>query len=80
MDSLDAFGGRVTLLGNGWRGIGVSATVAGAVKRLRAKAQAALGPKFDIKGFHDLLIASGSQPLPILERRVDDWIAAKKAG
>ena len=44
----------------------------------RQKAEAALGPKFDIKGFHDLLIASGSQPLSILERRVDDWIAARK--
>ena len=48
------------------------------ISRLRAKAEAALGPKFDIKGFHDLLIASGSQPLSILERRVDAWIAAKK--
>lgn len=41
----------------------------------RKKAEAALGSKFDIKGFHDLLIASGSQPLSILERRVDEWIA-----
>jgi len=41
----------------------------------RKKAQDALGSKFDIKGFHDLLIASGSQPLSILERRVDEWIA-----
>lgn len=41
----------------------------------RRKAEAALGDKFDIKGFHDLLIASGSQPLSILERRVDEWIA-----
>lgn len=41
----------------------------------RKKAQDVLGPKFDIKGFHDLLIASGSQPLSILERRVDEWIA-----
>ncbi len=47
------------------------------IMALRHKAEAALGPKFDIKGFHDLLIASGSQPLPILERRVDDWIAAR---
>lgn len=41
----------------------------------RRKAEAALGSKFDIRGFHDLLIASGSQPLSILERRVDEWIA-----
>ena len=43
----------------------------------RKKAEAALGAKFDIRGFHDLLIASGSQPLSILERRVDDWIASR---
>ena len=49
------------------------------IVELRRKAEAALGPKFDIKGFHDLLIASGSQPLSILERRVDDWIMARQA-
>ncbi len=47
------------------------------IVELRRKAEAALGPKFDIKGFHDLLIASGSQPLSILERRVKDWISAQ---
>ncbi len=45
---------------------------------LRQKAEAALGKRFDIKSFHDLLIGSGSQPLSVLERRVDDWIAARK--
>jgi uncharacterized protein (DUF885 family) len=48
------------------------------ITQLRDKAQHALGPKFDLKDFHDLLIGSGSQPLPILERRVDDWIAARR--
>ena len=43
----------------------------------RKRAEAALGNKFDIRGFHDLLIASGSQPLSILKRRVDEWIAAR---
>jgi uncharacterized protein (DUF885 family) len=47
------------------------------IVELRRKAEAALGSKFDIKEFHDLLIASGSQPLSILERRVNDWIAAR---
>lgn len=47
------------------------------IVELRRKAEATLGPKFDIKGFHDLLIASGSQPLSILERRVNDWIATR---
>lgn len=45
------------------------------IMELRRRAEAKLGGKFDIKGFHDLLIASGSQPLSILERRVDEWIA-----
>jgi uncharacterized protein (DUF885 family) len=49
------------------------------IMELRQKAEKELGAKFDIKGFHDLLIASGSQPLSILERRVDEWIATKKA-
>lgn len=48
------------------------------IMAVRAKAEKALGDKFDIRGFHDLVIASGSQPLSILERRVDDWIAAKQ--
>ncbi|MDM7956257.1 DUF885 family protein [Blastomonas sp.] len=45
------------------------------IVELRQRAEQKLGDRFDIKGFHDLLIASGSQPLSILERRVDDWIA-----
>src|SRR3569833_2240746 len=45
---------------------------------LRRKAEAALGPKFDIKAFDALIISNGSQPLPVLERRGDDWGAARK--
>ena len=48
------------------------------IQELRARAERALGPRFDIKDFHDLVIGSGSQPLLILERRVDDWIAARR--
>ncbi|WP_256926745.1 DUF885 family protein [Sphingomonas sp. TZW2008] len=47
------------------------------IVELRRKAERALGPKFDIKSFHDLLIGSGSLPLSILERQVDAWIAAR---
>jgi len=47
------------------------------IMELRARAEQKLGAKFDVRGFHDLLIASGSQPLSILERRVDEWIAAR---
>jgi uncharacterized protein (DUF885 family) len=46
--------------------------------KLRDKAEKALGPKFDIKGFDDLIISDGSQPLPVLETRVDEWIASRK--
>jgi uncharacterized protein (DUF885 family) len=47
------------------------------IMELRQRAEKTLGGDFDIKGFHDLLIASGSQPLSILERRVDEWILAR---
>ncbi|AUW57285.1 DUF885 domain-containing protein [Sphingobium sp. SCG-1] len=43
--------------------------------RARAKAQAALGAKFDLKAFHEIL-KEGAMPLTILERRVDERIAA----
>jgi uncharacterized protein (DUF885 family) len=42
---------------------------------LRDKAQKALGPKFDIRAFHDTVIDSGALPLDMLEERVNAWIA-----
>ena len=48
------------------------------IMELRRKAEADLGPKFDIKGFDDLIISEGSQPLPVLERRVNEWVATKR--
>lgn len=48
------------------------------IMELRKRSAKMLGPKFDIKEFNDLLISGGSQPLPILERRVMDWIALKR--
>ena len=48
------------------------------IMELRRKAETALGPRFDIKGFDDLIISNGSQPLPVLERRVDEWIGTQK--
>jgi uncharacterized protein (DUF885 family) len=45
---------------------------------LRAKAQHALGPKFDIRGFHDTVVDSGALPLDVVEQRVDAWIASQQ--
>lgn len=46
------------------------------ISRLRAKAQAALGPKFDIKRFHAQVLMSGALPMAVLEAKIDRWIAA----
>jgi uncharacterized protein (DUF885 family) len=45
---------------------------------LRAKAQQALGPRFNLSAFHDQVIDSGALPLDILEQRIDSWIAQQK--
>ncbi|WP_254062863.1 DUF885 family protein [Caulobacter sp. S45] len=49
------------------------------ILRLREKTKAALGPRFDIRQFHDAVLLSGSMPLTVLEGRVDAFIAAQKA-
>ena len=49
------------------------------IQQLRRKAETELGGKFDIRGFHDVILGGGALPLDLLERRVDQWIAAKKA-
>jgi uncharacterized protein (DUF885 family) len=48
--------------------------------RLRKKAETELGPKFDIREFHAQVLDTGALPLPILEQKIDRWIAAKKGG
>ena len=49
------------------------------IQRLRAKSERELGPKFDIKDFHAQVLMTGALPLPVLEKKIDAWIAAKKA-
>ncbi|MGB7266007.1 MAG: DUF885 domain-containing protein [Terracidiphilus sp.] len=48
------------------------------ILELRARAQKALGDKFDIRAFHDQVIDSGALPLDVLEQRIDGWIASQK--
>jgi uncharacterized protein (DUF885 family) len=49
------------------------------IRRLRAKAEQQLGPNFDIRKFHSMLLGLGSVPLPILDDEVDRFIARSKA-
>lgn len=49
------------------------------IRDLRARAEAALGPKFDLRRFHDAVLGQGAVPLDVLETQIDAWIAAEKA-
>jgi len=50
------------------------------ILELRELAKKELGPKFDIRAYHDLVLKDGAVPLGILEENVRAWIAARKAG
>jgi len=47
------------------------------ILELRRKAQQALGVKFDLRDFNDVILQTGAVPLYILEQRVDEWIKAR---
>ena len=49
------------------------------IMRLRREAEAALGPKFDVRAFHDAVLAQGSVPLPLLESQIRAYVAKAKA-
>jgi uncharacterized protein (DUF885 family) len=47
--------------------------------RQRARAQAALGPRYDLKAYNDMVVQGGNVPLDVLARNVDDYVANTKA-
>jgi uncharacterized protein (DUF885 family) len=47
------------------------------IRELRTRAEKALGPKFDVRKFHAVVLEDGSVPLEILEDKVDRWIAGE---
>lgn len=49
------------------------------ILELRQRAEEALGDRFDVKAFHNLILGSGAMPLEILERVMDDYIASHEA-
>jgi uncharacterized protein (DUF885 family) len=49
------------------------------ILELRDRAKTALGDKFDLRAFHDLVLDSGALPLDVLSDRIDAWIASQKA-
>lgn len=59
-----------------WPGQALGYKIGGmTIQRLKHKAQAALGARFDIRAFHDQILGSGALRLAILEAKIDRWIA-----
>ncbi|HEY9108947.1 MAG TPA: DUF885 domain-containing protein [Roseateles sp.] len=49
------------------------------ITRLRAEASAALGAKFDVKGFHRVVLTAGQVPLPVLRELVMEWVKQRRS-
>ncbi|HMA18469.1 MAG TPA: DUF885 domain-containing protein [Thermoanaerobaculia bacterium] len=47
------------------------------LRELRRRAEQALGPRFDVREFHDRILGGGTVTLPILDTRIDSWIRSK---
>ncbi len=50
------------------------------ILELRARAEQALGDRFDLREFHAQVLMTGALPLTVLERKIDDWIVERRAG
>ena len=50
------------------------------ILKCKAKAQQQLGDRFDPREFHAQILMTGALPMTVLEKKIDDWIAAKKKG
>ena len=48
------------------------------IRELRTRAEQALGGRFDLRRFHDAVLAQGAVPLDVLEAQIDAWIAAER--
>ena len=48
------------------------------IRELRRYAEKELGPKFDIRAFHDQILGGGQLPLDLLEKKVKGWVASQR--
>lgn len=48
------------------------------IRELRERAERELGDRFDLRGFHDQVLAVGSIPLPLLEQRIEAWLQQQR--
>ena len=50
------------------------------IQRLRAQAERTLGPRFDVRAFHREVLGTGSLPMAVLERKINDWVERVQRG